>query len=56
MTGTKQFQFYKPYSIYVYLMPLTISEAVRDAWPARQAKEAALWEKTGARSVSSFIT
>jgi hypothetical protein len=42
MKGTKQFQFHKPCSIYVYLMKLTIAEAVTDGWPARQAEEAAL--------------
>ena len=55
MTGTKQLQFHKPFSIYVYLMTLTISEAVTDGWPARQAEEAAFWETTGASSVSLFI-
>jgi hypothetical protein len=55
MTGTKQLQFHKPCSIYAYLMTLTISEAVTDGWPARQAEETPFWEKTGARNVSFFI-
>jgi hypothetical protein len=52
MTGTKQLQFHKPCSIYIYLMKLTIAEALTDGWPASQAEEATLWNVTEARSLS----
>jgi hypothetical protein len=42
MTGTKQLQFHRPWSIYVYLTTLTKSKAITDGWPAREAEEAAI--------------
>ena len=38
--------------MHICLMTITISGAVTDGWPAIQAEEAAILEKTGARSVS----